>query len=202
MTPSITPTRTPQPGTLTFVSLGAQDGWVLETSEQSNTGGLTNANTFLYLGDDQNRKQYRAILSFNTSSLPDNATITSITLKLKKKLVAGGGNPVSMFQGFFADVKNGPFGTSALQASDFQALGKSTYGPLSFRFVNNVYSLRLTIARNSINKLTTNGGLTQIRLRFNLDDNNNTIANYLSLYGAEASIASERPQLVIEYTVP
>ncbi|MBI5932062.1 MAG: hypothetical protein HY867_00025 [Chloroflexi bacterium] len=52
-----------------------------------------------------------------------------------------------------------------------------------------------------INKLATGSGLTQIRLRFKLDDNNNAVANYLSLYSGNAGAAS-RPQLVIGYTVP
>jgi len=50
--------------------------------------------------------------------------------------------------------------------------------------------------------------LTQIRLRsrpssfgVKLDDNNNTIANYLSLFSGNAA-AANRPQLVVEYYVP
>jgi hypothetical protein len=43
--------------------------------------------------------------------------------------------------------------------------------------------------------------VTQIRLSFKLDDNNNTIANYLKLYSGNAPAAS-RPQLIIEYYVP
>ncbi|MCL4823842.1 MAG: hypothetical protein KJZ57_06445, partial [Anaerolineales bacterium] len=105
----------------TFRSVGAQDGWILETAETSNKGGTFNsAATAFRLGDDAARKQYRAILSFNTSSLPDNAVITKVTLKVKRQGVTGGGNPVNAFQGFMADVKKGMFGTSALQAADFQ----------------------------------------------------------------------------------
>lgn len=44
-------------------------------------------------------------------------------------------------------------------------------------------------------------GLTQIRLRFSLQDDGNGIANYLSLYSGEANMAS-RPALEIEYYVP
>ena len=39
-------------------------------------------------------------------------------------------------------------------------------------------------------------------LRFKLDDNNNAIANYLSLYSGNATLAADRPQLVITYIVP
>jgi hypothetical protein len=43
--------------------------------------------------------------------------------------------------------------------------------------------------------------LTQIRLRFKLDDNNNNVANFLSLYSGNAG-AANRPQLIVEYYVP
>ncbi|MGC1377061.1 MAG: hypothetical protein WA821_12590 [Anaerolineales bacterium] len=43
-------------------------------------------------------------------------------------------------------------------------------------------------------------GLTQIRLRFKMDDNNNAVASYLSLYSGNAP-ATSRPQLVITYII-
>ena len=186
----------------TFRSVGAQDGWVLESSETSNKGGTFNsAATAFRLGDDAARKQYRAILSFNTSGLPDNAVITKVTLKVKRQSVTGGGNPVNAFQGFMADVKKGMFGTSALQAADFQTAANKTVGPLKPPLVGGWYSLNLTGAGNFVNKLATAGGITQVRLRFKLDDNNNAIANYLSLFSGNAPFAS-RPQLIVEYYIP
>ncbi|GER78438.1 MAG: choice-of-anchor Q domain-containing protein [Anaerolineales bacterium] len=186
----------------TFRSAGAQDGWVLESSETSNKGGTFNsAATAFRLGDDAARKQYRAILSFNTSSLPDNAVITKVTLKVKRQGVTGGGNPVNAFQGFMADVKKGMFGTSALQAADFQTAANKTVGPLKPPLVGGWYSLNLTGAGNFVNKLATAGGITQVRLRFKLDDNNNAVANYLSLFSGNAPFAS-RPQLIVEYYIP
>jgi hypothetical protein len=192
---------------LTFSSTAAQDGLVLESTETSNAGGTINATaTTFNLGDDAARKQYRAILSFSTGcSIPDTAVITAVTLKVTKSSVVGGGNPVTGFQGFMADITKGFFGTTALQTSDFQATftaatGK-TVGPFLSAPISNVYSLNLTGGKTYINKLSTNGGLTQIRLRFKLDDNNNTLANYLSLFSGNAPAAS-RPQLVITYYVP
>jgi hypothetical protein len=65
-------------------------------------------------------------------SLPDDAVILKVTLKVKRQGVAGGGNPVTMFQGFMVDIKNGFFGTAALQISAFQAAANKTYDPLEF----------------------------------------------------------------------
>ncbi len=189
--------------TLKFASTAAQDGWVLKSSYTSDRGGTLNSQaTTFNLGDDATRKQYRGILSFNTSSIPDNATITGVTLTVKKSAIVGSGNPVSIFQGFMADIKNGFFGTSALQNTDFQAIGTASYGPFIVTPINNVYSINLTGGKLNINKLATNSGLTQIRLRFKLGDNNNAVANYLSLVSGNATNAADRPQLVITYSVP
>ncbi len=192
----------PVPETKTFKSNGAQDGWILESAETSNTGGtLNSAASTLNLGDDSAKKQYRSILSFNTSALPDNAVITKVTLRLRRQGVAGGGNPVALFQGFMVDIKKGSFGTAALTLSDFKTTANKTVGPQSPALTAGWYNLNLTPAKAYINRLATNSGLTQMRLRFKLDDNNNTVANILKLYSGNAA-ASNRPQLIIEYYVP
>ncbi|MGC1378146.1 MAG: trypsin-like serine protease [Anaerolineales bacterium] len=193
------------PITKTISSVAAQDGWILELSETSNAGGALNSSaTTFYLGDDATKKQYRGILSFSTgASLPDNAVITGVTLKVRQQAILGGGNPVTMFQGFMFDVKNGFFGSaSTLQTGDFQAAASATYGPSAPAPVGGWYSFNLTGAKLFVNKLATGFGLTQIRLRFKLDDNNNAIANYLSLYSGNVTTAAYRPQLVITYYLP
>lgn len=186
----------------TFESDGAQDGWILETGENAVTGGTLNAAaTTLRLGDDAAKKQYRAILSFDSSSLPDGAVITAVSLRVKRQSITGGGNPVSIFQGFQADIRKGPFGTSALQAADFQSPAANSYGPFSPAIASSWYTFNLTSVKAYVNKLATNSGVTQIRLRFELDDNNNAAANYLSLFSGNAA-AGSRPQLIVEYYVP
>jgi oligopeptide transport system substrate-binding protein len=186
-----------------FTSVAAQDGWVLESAEASNKGGTLNtAATTFYLGDNAQKKQYRSLLSFSTKALPDNAVITKVTLKVKRQGVVGGGNPINAFQGFVVDLKKGFFGSAlGLQASDFQATANKSYGPFKPALASGWYAINLTPAQAYINKLATNGGLTQVRLRFKLDDNNNAIANYLKLYSGNAPAAS-RPQLIVEYYVP
>jgi hypothetical protein len=201
-TPSRTPTKTP--AVIIFRSAGAYDGWVLESGEKTNKGSTLDAKTTTFrIGDDKSKKQYRGILSFSTGSLPDNAVITGVTLKVRQQVIVGGGNPVSAFGGFVADIKNGFFGTaSALQTGDFQAAASKSYGPFNTALVGGWYSINLNGAKGYVNKLSANSGLTQIRLRFNLDDNNNAIANYLSLYSGNTTTAANRPQLVITYIVP
>jgi hypothetical protein len=187
----------------TLKSIAAQDGWVLESSETSNMGGTVDRiATTLYLGDNAQRKQYRSILSFSTKGLPDDAVITKVTLKVKKQGIVGGGNPANAFQGFIVDVKKGFLGPAAgLQVSDFQAGANKSYGPFKPALSGGWYTLDLTPAKAYLNRLDTNGGVTQLRLRFKLDDNNNAIDNVLKLYSGGAPEAS-RPQLIIEYYVP
>ncbi len=184
-----------------FPSQGANDGWVLESSETSNLGGAKNNTAITFnLGDDAARKQYRAVLSFSTGvSLPDTAIITRTTLKLKKSGVAGGGNPVAIFQGFMVDIKKGTFGTSALALGDFKSTASKAYGPFVTAISAGWYNINLASSNSYVNK--TGSGLTQIRLRFKSDDNNNSVANFLKLYSGNAG-AANRPQLVIEYYIP
>lgn len=190
--------------TLTYTSTASQDGWVLESNETSNKGFTSDSTaTTFRLGDDSAQKQYRGILSFTTSGIPDTAVITAVSLKIKRQGVTGGSNPVVFFQGFMVDIKNGFIGPAAsLIGSDFQAATSKTLGPTSPALVSNWYTLSLTGGKTFINKLTTNGGLTQIRLRFQIDDNDNSIANYVSFYSGNTTTAADRPQLVITYYVP
>ena len=193
---------------LIVTSIGMHDGWILESSETSGVGGTMNATApTLSLGDDPAKKQYRSILSFKTNSLPDTAVITKVTLKLKRVSVQPAGtNPISLLQGIFVDVRKGFFGSSAgLQLTDFQdgigATGK-TVGPFKPALSGGWYTINLNGAINSINKLTAGNGLTQIRLRFKLDHNNNFVANILNLASGNHATAANRPQLIIEYYVP
>jgi hypothetical protein len=190
-------------------SISAQDGWVLEKSESSNIGWtMNNALTTFRLGDDAAKKQYRTILSFNTGpSLPDTAVITSVSLKIRRQTIIGGGNPIAAFQGVIVDLMKGTFGTAALEANDFQLMAAASrfkaFGP--YKPAANAagwYTITLPAAANTyINKSSTQSGLTQIRLRFKLDDNNNGLANYLSVFSGNAPAVSQ-PQLIVQYYVP
>lgn len=186
-------------GSLTFRSSATQDGWVLESTRTSNVGGTMDSKaTTINIGDDVNKKQYRGVLSFDTTLLPDNAIVIAVTLKFKSAGIVGGGNPVTALGGFLVDIKTGAFGANSLELSDFQsAASKASIGPYKISPVGNWYAINLVKGIPYINKL----GLTQVRLRFKLGDNNNTIANYLKIYSGNAGAAT-RPQLIVKYYVP
>ena len=99
------------------------------------------------------------------------------------------------------DIKKGMFGTASLELGDFNAAAHKSVGPQSPALVSGWYNINLTAGKDFINKLSSKGGLSQIRLRFKLDDNNDNLANLLRLYSGNAA-AADRPQLIIRYYVP
>jgi len=186
--------------TLTYPSTSLQDGWILESTEISNTGGTKNSTaSVLILGDDAQDKQYRSILSFNTASLPDNAVITKVTLKLKLQGTVGT-NPFLTHGNLLVDVKKGTFsGIAALQLADFLAgASKNLVGTVPNTPVNSWYKKTWT---GGILPYINKAGITQLRLRFSKDDNDDMSADYLKFYSGDAD-TTIRPQLVIEYYVP
>ena len=45
-------------------------------------------------------------------------------------------------------------------------------------------------------------GHTQFRLRFDLDDDDDDVADYLSFYTGDAPTAADRPELIVGYYIP
>lgn len=184
----------------TMKSQAAKDGWVLESSESSDKGGSKDStSTSFKLGDNVTKKQYRAILSFDTSVLPDAAEILSVELRIKKSGESGA-DPFGLFGNISVDMKAGKFGSeSSLQKADFQAT--PGVGPAMILMnapVDDWYANMLdNLAFIEIKKT----GLTQFRLGFVGDDNGDAFADYLKFYSGDAG-DSKRPQLIISYYVP
>lgn len=184
----------------TFTSAATQDGWVLESNENSNIGGKINAlgSTF-DLGDNAQDKQYRVILSFNTSSLPDNAVVTKLTLRLRKQTQSGD-DPFNLLGGLTVDIAQPSFGRNSLEIGDFQAAASaSQVGEIPNTPVDNWYSQMWNSA--SFFSFINRTGLTQFRLRFLVDDNDDLGADFVRFYSGNAS-AVYRPQLIVEYYLP
>ncbi|MFO1434006.1 MAG: DNRLRE domain-containing protein [Candidatus Competibacteraceae bacterium] len=200
---TVTITVAPQ-STLTFTSIGAEDGWVLESSETSNIGGSIKAsdstNLGLLLGDSSKKYQYKSILSFDTSSLPDNAMIRSATLRLQRGTLSGT-SPFDTHGALLADVVTGTFNNNAaLETADFQAPATAVgVAGLSNATGNGSWS-EGTLDFNGLAAINKTGK-TQFRLYFSLDDDNDTIADYLGYYAGEYATAASRPQLVVNYVV-
>jgi hypothetical protein len=180
--------------TETFLSAANQDGWLLVSSKSRTVN--RNARV-LNLGDTAANQQYRSFLSFDTASIPDNAGIIRVLLHVKRQGVSGAGDPVNVFRGFMADIRKGSFNAPALAANDYQKRSNRTVGPFEPVAQDGWYIIDLSDGRAQINKT----GLTQIRLRFALDSNNNNKANILKLFSGNAGMAN-RPKLVVKYRTP
>ncbi len=184
-----------------FISEGPLDGTVVESSENSGVGGTLNSTSGTFsVGDTANRRQRRAILSFDTSSLPDNAVITSANLLIKLSS-ATTPDPFTILGKLKVDLSVPYFGSSpSLEALDFQA-APTQAGAAAFSTKANAgwYTARFpSAARLLINRT----GRTQVRLRFAIEDNNNSVADYASFFSGDAATSADRPQLVIQYYLP
>lgn len=180
-----------------------RDGWALESTETSNTGGSVNpdGSTYLMVGDDQLDRQYRSIVSFSTNILPDNAVIVSVTLKIKLFDTLGT-DPLSSFGGLVADIKKGSFGPSMyLDMQDFESpASASSVGVLLPDATKpGWYSMELPAGKfNLINRT----GFTDFRLRFKIDDNNNNTRDVARFLSGETPLGGQRPSLYIRYIIP
>ncbi len=198
---TITATNVIETLTATFHSVGTNDGWVLESTETSNMGGTMNSTATVFnLGDNAADKQYRAILHFNTSSLPDTAVITKATLKIRKQGLAGA-DPFATLGKILVDIRTGAFSNNnALQLTDFQvAAHKNIAGVIWNTPVNYWYSV---VFPSSAFPYLNETGVTQFRLRFQIGDNDNATADYLKFFSGDHPTASVRPTLIVEYYVP
>jgi alpha-tubulin suppressor-like RCC1 family protein len=187
--------------TKSYRSQAAHDGWVRESNETSGKGYTGNSAAMVfYLGDDASNRQYRSILSFDTASLPNNAVLTKVTLKIKKQGLVGS-NPFSTHQGLLVDIKKPYFGTAlALAAHDFQATAnKLAVGTFGTTASSGWYSVTLL---NAAYPYINRTGTTQFRLRFKLDDDNDNTADYMKFFSGNYGTATDRPVLVIQYYVP
>jgi len=182
-----------------FLSEGAYDGSVLEVGELKEEGGSAEAvGTTFRLGDASADRQYRAILSFFTASLPDKAVISSVVLKIKKQGLVGT-NPFTILNSLILDIRKPAFGSKSLETSDFQVPasleGVGTFGPIP---TAGWYTASLAETSYPFINLT---GTTQFRLLFQLDDNDDGENDYMKFYSGNAQEA-DRPLLNIKYYLP
>jgi uncharacterized lipoprotein YddW (UPF0748 family) len=189
------------PVTVTFDSVGADDGYVLESSETSNVGGTINStNTTFAVGDDSSKRQFKGVLSFDTSSIPDDATIQKVSLKLTQYSI-NGGDPWASLGTLNVHLAQPYFGSSAsLATEDFAAAATVTnVATVAKPSANNV---TVTSALSSAGVLAVNKtGKTQFRLEFSLDDDNDAANDYVNFYsGNYTTNTNYRPKLEVQYT--
>lgn len=170
-----------------FKSLASEDGYVGALAADGYS------TTVHKIGDKgmYNTDTYRTILSFDTSSLPDNANITGAKLRIYRKSLSGTVNSISV------DIASGYYGSSsALAQADYSATpasGAANVATMSVPGANNSYS-EVNLPASALGYINKTGK-TQFRLKAS------TAANYasdvLEIYGGENSTYA--PVLYVTY---
>ncbi len=183
-----------------FKSIGGQDGWVLEFGENTVAGGKYNrSSSTMAVGDDAGDRQYRTFLSFNTISIPDNAIIVLAEVKIKKQGYVGT-DPFITHGVLLLEINNGAFGRSILlEPIDFSSPAGVGSSIEQMALYGSGWTSTLLSSNNL--KFINKYGVTQFRIRFSKDDNDDRSADYLKFFSGDSSDAN-RPQLIVTYYVP
>ncbi|MGB7875745.1 MAG: hypothetical protein WBL25_15300, partial [Anaerolineales bacterium] len=147
-------------------------------------------------------RQYRTILHFDVSSLPDDIFISKVLLLIKKKGIIGT-NPFTVQPNILVDIHSGAFGSfgpftiKGLQKSDFQAsAGIEAAGIIENKPLGEQYLAWLdSVAFPYIAQADS----IQLRLRFNTGNNIPPLTGYLEFYSGDNPKIEDHPQLLIEY---
>jgi hypothetical protein len=195
----------PVPIEALFTSISSEDGQVTESGQNTGAGGTIDSSGNIFkIGDDASNRAYRSVLSFDTSSLPDNATVTEATLGITRIGDISGtipiGVPAKIFGDIVVDMVTGSFNlNSTLESADWQAAPVKS---AASKFAYPAYSDGMTI--NSRLETSDLGvlnrlGKTQFRIRYEIDDDNDSTADYSTYATSNHGTASYRPKLTVKY---
>ena len=158
---------------------------------------MSAASPTVFIGSDKTGREFRAILTFNTSVLPPTAYIDSATLYFKGDGVVGT-SPFS-FGELQIDTRRGAFsGNKALQLSDFQAPANSAK-PDTLSYCGPMAQCAIYLSSLQALPYINLSGVTQFRLRFAPYDDGDSSSDYYRVFSADAPIATDRPMLVVRY---
>lgn len=196
------------PFVATIFATPAEDGGLTESHWTSEVGGTANAGASTApIGDTASRQQLMLLLSFDTASIPANATIHSAELRLfhTSRIASPGslGSLVADMRNPYLSATSFMYGSTAIvQAEDFQ--GFSHYpavATLALPALTNQFTLAFLNPTGllGINK----GGTTQMKIRYTTGDNGNALSDRASFAtGNYGATSPGRPALIITYSTP
>lgn len=163
------------PVTVTFDNEDANDGYVKADAAGGAAAVGTLESTYgLAIGRGSDAKYNRTVLSFDTSSIPDGATVTAATLTVAYRSAYGDpwGNPAG--NTLVIDVHQGCLAACTIEAGDWAYATSATAVAQLLRFTggsqtSNAFASAGLVAVNRV-------GRTQLKLRFSASQ---TATNYL-----------------------
>jgi len=182
-----------------FTSESIYDGSITECTNVDNTGCVADAaSAVMLVGDEASDLQYRGVLSFNTSLLPEDAVITGIRIKIRLDDHIGM-DPFSKRRPLTVEACRS-FGASVkLEPDDFQT-GKNCVdaGAFTLKLEGNWFAADLDPrAFSHINA----EGATQFRLWYDMSRSDNGKPDHVMIFSGDSE-AVNRPILVLRYTIP
>lgn len=185
-----------------FRSLGKNDGYVREVMDDYWMGSQFNATApTIVVGDDFAKRLLVGILDFDTSTLPDNATVTYATLEVRVvNFTARYGDPYLKLGDMYAEIVSPYFGSyQKLEAQDFEAPSFGYAGYFWPVTGSNQWSL-MEVDPGALGLIDVYDH-TQFRLYF-FDDNEDTYSQGISFLSGNYQYAAFRPVLTVYFDVP
>jgi hypothetical protein len=183
--------------TFATIRAGAGNQGGLETTTLDRIAALDASTT-----SNQYDQLHRSVLNFDTSSIPDNATITEAALFLwvNFKNNALGSNDLHISG-------HTPASTASVPATEFGNFGNTSFGSVAYADVITGQYTEITINSTGLAAINKTG-VTSLGLRLEWDINNSTTglvwaSGATTRYEAYfADDATRKPRLVVRYSVP
>lgn len=199
--PQPTPTMQPIPSApqLVLASIGLQDGSLVQ---EGNIGGLAiPSGPTLQIGDDvENNQTYKAILSFQTSDLPDQAVVQRAQLRLVVNDQRG--SPAQLGQ-IHVDIAPASGFNNSLALENLDVLSPAVLvNAAVLRRDDNDPDWYVADLPETALTVFNWQGTTQFRIYFTLPNNGDEVSDMLIFASGDASREDQRPQLLITYELP
>jgi len=185
--------------TLAFYSTADEDGRVYddgsgEAGVGANTGNA--GDDSLRLGDYIGGESYRTILSFDTSTIPENYTIQAVRLQMTRG-DAYNQDPFGWAGACNVDIANPSFGNVAIEPSDWEAAADAV-AVATFAADPGEENVMTSSDFNAAGRANINRtGTTQLKVYFTQLTNGDAVRDSLGFYSGEAA-QTKQPKLVIE----